>query len=86
MLCEDGKVRKCIPVLSTWLADHRENVNIHGIKTNRCPVCIVTSEQLGVLLKKPLAMYNHAAYESLFLAGDMERYVSLMHGCGSEDG
>jgi len=63
-----------------------ENVNIHGIKINGCPVCIATPEQLGVLSKKPLAMHNHAAYESLFLAGDMERYVSLVHKCGSEDG
>jgi len=86
MLCGDGKVRKCIPVLSTWLVDHMENVKIHGIKTNRYPVCIATPEQLGVLSKKPLAMHNHAAYKSLFLAGDMERYVSLVHKCFSEDG
>jgi len=85
MLYGDGKVRKCIPVLSTWLANHIENVNIYSIKTNWCPVCIATLEQVGVLSIKPLAMHNWAAYESLFLAGDMERYVSLVHKCGSED-
>jgi len=84
MLCRDGKVRKCIPVLSTWLADHIENVNIDGIKTNRCPVCIATLEQLGVLSKKPFAMHNHAAYERLFLAEDMEWYVSFVHKCSLE--
>ncbi|KAF8429990.1 hypothetical protein BGX38DRAFT_1104985 [Terfezia claveryi] len=40
ILCGDGKVRRCIPILSAWLADHMENVNIHGIKTNHCPVVL----------------------------------------------
>ncbi|KAF8429879.1 hypothetical protein BGX38DRAFT_1105198 [Terfezia claveryi] len=49
ILCGDGKVRRCIPILSAWLADHMENVNIHGIKTNRCPVCILSPRELGIL-------------------------------------
>ena len=56
-----------------------ENVNIHGIKTNRCPVCVASPQQLGVLSKHPLALHNHAAYESLFRAGDMEGYVSRVN-------
>ncbi|KAF8441926.1 hypothetical protein BGX38DRAFT_1078052, partial [Terfezia claveryi] len=40
MVCCDEKVRKCMPRLSAWLADHMENVMIHGILSNRCPVCI----------------------------------------------
>ncbi|KAF8419140.1 hypothetical protein BGX38DRAFT_1104609, partial [Terfezia claveryi] len=43
IFCRDGKVRKCILVLSPWLADHMENVNIYGIKTNRCPMYIISS-------------------------------------------
>ncbi|KAF8414746.1 hypothetical protein BGX38DRAFT_1110774 [Terfezia claveryi] len=82
ILCEDGKVRKCIPVLSAWLADHMENVNIHGIKTNRCPVCIVSPRELGILRKKSQPMHNHAAYENLYRAGDLERYVANDHGYG----
>ncbi|KAF8416904.1 hypothetical protein BGX38DRAFT_1070840, partial [Terfezia claveryi] len=35
----DEKVRNCVPILSSWLADHMENVTIYGIKTNRCPTC-----------------------------------------------
>ncbi|KAF8414646.1 hypothetical protein BGX38DRAFT_1281763 [Terfezia claveryi] len=73
ILCGDGKVRKCIPVLSAWLADHMENVNIHDIKTNRCPVCIVSPRELGILRKKSQPMHNHAAYENLYRAGDLER-------------
>jgi len=64
-------------MLSTWLADHMENFNIHRIKTNRCTVCITKLQQLGILSKNPLAMHDHAASKCLFLAGDMERYVRM---------
>ncbi|KAF8427093.1 hypothetical protein BGX38DRAFT_1106329 [Terfezia claveryi] len=82
MLCGDSKVRKCIPILSTWLADHMENVNIHYVKTNRYSVCIASPQQLGVLSKTPLGQHNHAAYKRLFLAGDIERCVSHVNECG----
>ena len=78
MICRDGKLRRCIPMLSTWLADHMENVNIHGIKTNRCPVCIASPQQLGILQKNPLPYHNHADYEKLYQARDMGRYVYLL--------
>jgi len=29
MTCREEKVQICIPVVSSWLADHMENVNIH---------------------------------------------------------
>ncbi|KAF8458605.1 hypothetical protein BGX38DRAFT_1080283, partial [Terfezia claveryi] len=47
MVCCDEKVRKCVPRLSAWLADHIENVMIHGILTNRCPVCIGPPNEFG---------------------------------------
>ena len=81
MICGDGKLRGCIPMLSTWLADHMENVNMNGIKTNRCPVCIVSPQQLGILQKNPLPYHNHADCEKLYQARDMGRYVYLL---GSE--
>jgi Plavaka transposase len=45
--CADGKIRKCFPILSCWIADHMENVLLHGIKSNACPKCEVPQEQLG---------------------------------------
>ncbi|KAF8464828.1 hypothetical protein BDZ91DRAFT_659835, partial [Kalaharituber pfeilii] len=47
MLCADEKVRKCVPILCTWHADYMENINIHGIKLNLCPMCTVPKEALG---------------------------------------
>ena len=83
MVCAEEKVWRCIPIFSSWLADHMENVNIHGIKTNQCPICVVSPSQLGILLKLP---YNHrfnADYERLYQVGDSDRYanyaISLKH-------
>jgi len=45
--CADGKVRRCFPILSAWIADHMENVALHGIKSNVCPKCKVLPGELG---------------------------------------
>jgi len=45
--CADGKVRQCFPILSVWIADHMENVALHGLKTNTCPKCDVHTHELG---------------------------------------
>ncbi|KAF8424430.1 hypothetical protein BGX38DRAFT_1107338 [Terfezia claveryi] len=71
--CADEKVRNCVPILSCWLADHMENVTIHGIKTNRYPICIATKSQLGMLSKTPYRTRNHLDYERLFQAGDVDK-------------
>ena len=73
MACADEKVRKCIPIVSSWLADHAENVNIHGIKANLCPTCMATPSQLGMLPKTPYNLRDHADYERLYQAGDVTR-------------
>jgi len=70
--CGDKKVRKCIPIVSTWLADHMENVTIHRIKANRCPICMVTPSELGKVPKTPYGMRDHGQYERLFQAGDLD--------------
>ena len=72
MSCGDEKVRKCIPIVSTWLADHLENVTIHRIKTNRCPICVVTPSELGKVSKRPYRMRDHGQYERLFQVGDLD--------------
>ena len=45
--CADGKIRRCFPILSAWIADHMENVTLHGIKSNACPKCEVPPGELG---------------------------------------
>jgi len=49
--CADGKVRQCFPILSAWIADHIENVALHGSKTNACSKCEVPTHELGTNAK-----------------------------------
>jgi len=49
--CADGKVRLCFPILSAWIADHMENVALHGLKSNPCPKCEVPTHELGTNAK-----------------------------------
>jgi len=46
--CADGKIQRSFPILSGWLADHMENVLLHGIKSNACSKCEVPTEHLGI--------------------------------------
>jgi len=42
-----GKIRRCFPIMSGWIADHMENVALYGIKSNACPKCEIPPEELG---------------------------------------
>ncbi|KAF8430741.1 hypothetical protein BGX38DRAFT_1104444 [Terfezia claveryi] len=75
IVCGDENVRRCIPIVSTWLADHMENVNIHCIKVNRCPICTASRDQLGLLPKRPYAQRDHTRYESLWAANNNDGSV-----------
>ena len=50
--CADGKARLCFPRLAAWIADHLENVTLHGIQQNQCAVCEVRPEELGSHLRR----------------------------------
>ena len=60
--CADGKVRRCFPILSAWVADHMENVTLHGLKSNACPTCEVPTGELGTNIKNYRAR-DYARYE-----------------------
>jgi len=45
--CADGKIRRCFPIMSGCIADHMENVTLHGIKSNALPKCEVPPEELA---------------------------------------
>jgi hypothetical protein len=62
--CADGKIRQCFPILSGWIADHMENVTLHGIKSNACPKCEVGPEELGTGIG-PQRARDYARYERL---------------------
>jgi hypothetical protein len=64
--CADGKVRLCFLRLSAWIADHLENVTLHGIQQNQCAVCEVRPEQLGSYLRRSAAKRDYRKSEHLF--------------------
>ena len=72
MVCCDEKVRKCIPRLTGWLADHMENANLHCIATNQCPICIAPNNELGELPDIPYATRHHKGYAIAYQAADEE--------------
>jgi len=39
MLCADGRMRQCYPVICPLTADYFENIHLHSIKQPHCPVC-----------------------------------------------
>jgi len=43
----DGKMCRCFPRMSGWIADHMANVTLHAIKSNACPKCQVPPDELG---------------------------------------
>jgi len=64
----DGKVRRCFPILSAWIADHMENVALDGIKSNVCPKYEVLPGELGTdtnnLRARDYARYERCERES----------------------
>ena len=63
--CADGKIRRCFPILSAWVADHMENVALHGIKSNACPKCEVPPDALGTDAEQTYPTRDYAIYEHL---------------------
>ena len=60
--CADGKVRRCFPILSAWIADHMEHVALHGVKSNSCPKCMVLPWELGNEAKYSARDYTEYEY------------------------
>jgi len=47
MLCVDGRMRQCYPVICAWTADCFEHIHFHSIKQPHCPVCKATKSSFG---------------------------------------
>jgi len=47
MLCADGRMRQCYPVICAWTAEYSENVHMHSIKQPNCPGCEEPKSSFG---------------------------------------
>jgi hypothetical protein len=63
--CADGHLRRCWPILSSWLADHMEYANLMGVKYNACPKCYLPVEQFGSLID-PDELDNYRRTAAIF--------------------
>jgi len=46
--CADDKVRLSFPILSAWIADHKENMALQGLKKDACPKCEEPTNELRI--------------------------------------
>ena len=60
--CADRKVQRCFPILSAWIADHMENVALHGVKSNSCSKCKMLPWELGNDAKYSASDYTEYEY------------------------
>ena len=74
MVCCDEKVRRCVPRLTCWLADHMENAILHCVATNRCPSCIAPVGEFGEI---PNQAYNFRSHPSYAAAYENKNVASL---------
>ena len=71
MACADGKVRLCCHGLFCWLADYMENATIHGIASNRCPICTTHMEKLAQYMASTYPARSHANYVVAYRESDV---------------
>ena len=83
--CADGKVRLFFPHLAAWIADHFENVTLHGIQQSECTVCEIRPEELVSHLRRSAAKRDYSKYEDLFNKlsddNDGQQAVKELTGC-----
>src|SRR5437588_5717059 len=60
--CADGRVRNYFPILAAWIADHMENVSLHGVKSNTCPRCEISPGMLGSHMQNGYPTRYYARY------------------------
>ena len=81
MVCSDGSVRRCFPVLAAWIADHAENEMLHGLKRMGCAVCEAPVERLGSDAEEVYPTRDYEKYariaQQYFDTGDEEFANSL---------
>jgi len=71
MICPDGRMRLCFPIVCGWVADYAENVTLHSIRNHWCPVCEAPKASHGDPKSSSYLRRNYTEYfEQLTVATD----------------
>ena len=77
MLCADGWMWHCYPVLCAWTADYFKNIHLHSINQPQCPVCIAPKSSFGEGNSSSWQLRNYRLqFQNMILAtqwGETER-------------
>jgi hypothetical protein len=70
MMSGDGIWRWCYPIYASFVGDYPEQLLVTCTYNNRCPKCLVPSDQLGSYVRFPLCDYDKARDAYLLSDGD----------------
>jgi hypothetical protein len=62
MLCSDGYVRQCFPIICGWTADYSENINLHSIQSGFCQVCEAPKSSFGSAISSSFPLRDYPSY------------------------
>ena len=67
--CSDGKVRKCVPVVASWLRDLIKKTKRLALKSMSCPNCETPKSQYERYAPEggSIATRDHLTYQEAFL-------------------
>ena len=75
MLCSDGRVRKCFPIICAWTADYAENVNLHSIKSGLCHIYEGPKSSFGSTISSPAPLRHYLGYFQKLIEATHPSYI-----------
>jgi hypothetical protein len=84
MASGDGILRRCHPIYAIFVGDYPEQVLVTCTYGNRCPKCLVPTDELGSNTRYPLRDYEGARDAYLLADGDAHAFHSACQEAGQK--
>jgi len=81
MLCADGQMRQCYPVICAWTADYFENIHLHSIKQPHCPVCEAPKSSFGEGNSSSWLLRDYRLYFQRMILATQGDEMDMLRGC-----
>jgi hypothetical protein len=76
MLCADGKMQQCFPIICAWTANYFENIHLHAITQPGCRMCEAPKSSFG---EDKQCAWPHCDYQLYF-----RKLIQATH-CNNQD-